>query len=302
MTRIDRAQEKPVTDQGLKRLTDREHDLPMSYLIDAHLAHLRAQGLSERTVGAREEILRRLHAHLPYGLAYAATSELNAWLGQDGWSRWTRATYAMHVRGFYRWATTAAGALDGDPTVDMARPRNPKCLPNPVTDDEVTDALTRSGEPWRTAILFAVCAGLRVSEMARLRRRDVTADVIRLVGKGGDPEMIDMHPVLWDHIGARSSGPLLTDRAGAPVTGKWISANARHHFNSLGMPDVHMHRFRHWYATALMDSGQSMRTVQEAMRHESVISTQVYTKVRSGQRRLAIRSLPIPTQRPAGTR
>ena len=125
--------------------------LAMSYLIDVHLAHLRARGQSERTVGARGELLRRLHHELPYGLAYAATDELDAWLGSHpSWSRWTRATYAMHIRGFYRWATTA-GHLDGDPAADMAKPRNPRCLPNPVTDDELVQALDRSADPWHTA-------------------------------------------------------------------------------------------------------------------------------------------------------
>jgi site-specific recombinase XerD len=61
-----------------------------------------------------------------------------------------------------------------------------------------------------------------------------------------------------------------------------------------------MHRFRHWFATALLDQGESMMTVKEAMRHRSVTSTEGYTKVRNGQRRLAITSLPLPTQRPTG--
>lgn len=284
-----------MTSDLLPSATVRRDHVAVSDLISSHLAHLRAKGLSERTATAREELLRRLHDHLPYGLAYAATDELDAWLGQPGWSRWTRATYAMHIRGFYRWATTA-GALDGDPTADMARPRNPRCLPDPVTDDELGQALTRSGEPWQTAILLAAYAGLRVHEMATLHRADVTEDAIRLTGKGGNPEVVDTHPVVWDHVRDRPPGPLITDAGGAAVTGKWLSANGRHHFDAIDMPRVHMHRFRHWFATTLLDSGASMRTVQEALRHTSVTSTQIYTKVRSGQRRLAIRSLPTPTQ------
>lgn len=272
-----------------------EQHQAMSYLIDAHVAHMRAQGLSERTVTAREEVLHRLHNALPLGLAYAATDELNQWLGQPNWARWTRATYAMHIRGFYGWATGPGQVLDGDPTADMARPRNPKCLPDPVTDEELKMALARSLEPWHTGILFAAYAGLRVAEIAQLDRADVTEDAIRLIGKGGDPQLVDTHPVLWQHIRSRKGGPLIVDKHGRPVSGKWMSAHARFHFDAIGMPRVHMHRFRHWFATSLLDSGASMRTVQEAMRHGSVTSTQIYTKVKNGQRRLAIRSLPTPT-------
>lgn len=266
----------------------------MSYLIDLHLAHLRARAQSERTVGARGELLRRLHHELPYGLAYAATDELDAWLGSHPkWSRWTRATYAMHIRGFYRWATTA-GHLDGDPTADMAKPRNPRCLPNPVSDDELVQALARSADPWYTAILLAAHEGLRVSEIARLERRDVTEDVIRLVGKGGDPEVVYTHPVVWEHVKDRPPGRLVRGPSGQLITGRWLSQHSSAHFARIGLPEVHMHRFRHWFATALLDAGNSLREVQESMRHQSVTSTQIYTKVRSGQRRLAIRSLPTP--------
>jgi len=266
----------------------------MSDLIDAHLAYLRAQGLSERTVDSRREILRRLHDDLPYGLAYAATDELNAWLGQPGWSKWTRATYAMHIRGFYRWASGPAEALDGDPTLDMARPRGGRCLPNPVTDAELHQALARSGEPWYTAIILAAYEGLRASEIARLDRRDVTEDAIRIIGKGGDPQLVDTHELVWQHVRHRPPGPLVVDPDGRPITGRWLSAHAHYHFTAIGLPGVHMHRFRHWFATALLDTGASLRTVQESLRHASVTSTQIYTKVRNGQRRLAIRSLPTP--------
>lgn len=284
----------------LKVSSQSDHHHAMSYLIDLHLAHLRARSHSERTVEARGDLLRRLHHELPYGLAYAATDELDAWLGgHPQWSRWTRSTYAMHIRGFYRWAT-AAGHLDGDPSADMAKPRNPRCLPNPVSDEQLVQALDRSTDPWHTAILLAAHAGLRVSEIARLDRDDVTEDVIRLVGKGGNPEVVYTHPVVWEHVRDRPPGRLVRGPSGQTITGRWLSQHQAAHFRRIGLPGVHMHRFRHWFATALLDAGNSLREVQESLRHQSVTSTQIYTKVRSGQRRLAIRSLPTPvTQSPA---
>ena len=43
-----------------------------------------------------------------------------------------------------------------------------------------------------------------------------------------------------------------------------------------------------------MAAGNDARTVQELMRHKSLVSTQGYTQVVSEQRRLAIRTLPTP--------
>ena len=276
--------------------------LAMSYLIDPHLAHLRASGYSPDTVRARGEVLHRLHEHLPYGLAYAATEELEAWLGNDSWSAWTRATYAMHIRSFYRWASGPGHALDGDPAAEMARPRNPRCLPNPVTDDELAVALDRSAEPWLTIILAAAGEALRASGIAGLCREDVTADTTLIrVRKGGHAGVVDTHPLFWQHVADRPPGPLVTHH-GQPVTGRWISRRQREHFDAIGLPGVHPHRFRHWAATALLAAGADLRIVQEHLGHASVTSTQGYTMIRNGQRRLAIRSLPIPTQRPEATR
>lgn len=285
----------------MRRLPHRDEDAAMSYpyLIDGHVAHLRASGYSERTVQSRQELLRRLDAWLPAGLAFAATGELEKFLSKPDWSRWTRCTYAMHVRAFYRWAARSGDILDGDPTIDMAHPRTPRCHPNPVTDEELHRALARSPEPWYTIILLAAAGGLRTDEVAELRREDVTADTIRIrKGKGGNPEAVSCHPAVWAHLRDRLPGPLVTS-AGRPVSGRWISAKARAHFDAIGMPDVHMHRFRHYFATALNDRGVDAFTIRDLMRHRSVTSTQIYTAVRSGQRQLAIATLAIPTLGPA---
>lgn len=262
------------------------------------MRHLRAAGRSARTMEARQGVLDRLHRDLPFGVAYASTEELEAWLGSDpSWSAWTRSTYAMHIRGFYRWAD--GRHLDGNPTKDMAKPRNPKCVPKPVTDEELTLALERAAEPWRTVILFAAYAGLRVSEAAGVYREDVDEHTIRIrQAKGGDPAAIDTHPTIWAYVRDRPRGPLVLGAAGQRITGKWFTDKERKVFDRLGLPGVTLHRFRHWFGTALLDGGNDLRAVQEALRHASITSTQGYTLVRGGQRRLAIRSLPNPTEHP----
>lgn len=260
-------------------------------LVEMHARHLRACGNSPRTIKDRTDVLRRLDADLPDGLSYASTNELDAWLGHRAdWSQWTRATYAMHIRGFYRWAE--GRYLDGDPAIGMARPNRPPGVPNPVSDAQLRQALLRSPEPWLTAITLAAYAGLRASELAELHREDITPDLVRVRrAKGGAAGTVDTHPRIWSAVRDRPAGPLVTWQ-GRAVTGRWVSAHARRHFDSIGLPDVHMHRFRHWYATTLLERGADVRTVQEALRHRSITSTQGYTLVAGGRRRDAIRALP----------
>lgn len=270
----------------------------MSELISAHARHLRASNQSSATIESRVRLLKALHNDLPFGLAYASTEELEDWVQSDPtWSDWTRATYAMHIRGFYRWAN--GRYLHGDPTMEMARPRTPDCVPNPVTDDELATALRLSPEPWYTAIMLAAFAGLRASELSGVRREHVTERTIRIVrAKGGNPASVDTHPLIWTLAEPRRPGPLAVRPDGKAINAKWIATNGRAHFDGIGLPAVTMHRFRHWFGTTLLNGGADLRTVQEALRHRSIISTQGYTLVGGGQRRLAIRSLPTPAEHP----
>jgi integrase len=238
-------------------------------------------------------VIQRLHNDLPYGLAYAATEQIEAWLGQPGWSRWTRVTYGKHIRMFYRWATST-GHLDGDPALNLPRPKAPRGIPDPVTRAELARAL-ESPESWYTAIVLAAFAGLRSDEIGHAQREHV--DQVQMLvpcGKGGDAGAVPTHPFLWGVVKDRPDGPLVLNRRGRPVTGRWLSANAREHFDRLGLPKVHLHRFRHYFGTMIQAGFGDLRVTQECMRHASISSTQGYTLVTGQQRASAIGSIPSP--------
>jgi integrase len=274
----------------------------MSELIGAHIRFLEAGKKSPRTIESRQMVLRQVHAYLPFGLAYAATEELNDFLASDPtWSAWTMCTYAMHIRGFYRWAAGPGRLLELDPTIEMANPKSPDVVPRPVTEEELAHALEHSPEPWLTIITLAAFAGLRCSEAAGVRREHVTEETIHIAkAKGGSAASVDTHPVIWELVRDRPPGPLAFTPRGRPVYGRWLMTRERIFFDSIGMPDVTLHRFRHRYGTALREAGNDLFVVQAAMRHRSIQSTVGYTLVSGGQRRLAIRSLPSPVRPPAG--
>jgi integrase len=197
----------------------------------------------------------------------------------------------MHVRGFYRWAD--GRVLAGDPAAAIPRPRSPRGVPDPVTDAELGQALDRSPCWWRAVIKFACLAGLRCSELAPLAREDVTPHRILITrAKGGDPQTVPTHPLLAEIAAARPPGPLFCGRAGRPFSARSLSVLARRHFDSIDLPRVHLHRFRHRFATDLLSAGVDLRVVQELMRHRSIRSTQGYTLVVDAQREAGIRSLP----------
>jgi integrase len=48
----------------------------------------------------------------------------------------------------------------------------------------------------------------------------------------------------------------------------------------------------HSYATELLEQTSDLRVVQEALGHQSIVSTQIYTRVRSERLRQAVNLLP----------
>ncbi|HET6215358.1 MAG TPA: tyrosine-type recombinase/integrase [Micromonosporaceae bacterium] len=269
----------------------------MKTYLDAHLTHLRAAGRSARTIHDRAGVLRRADTQLPHGLFRAAAAELEAWLATPSWSRWTLCTYQMHLRGFYHWLTSGHDPMaDYNPMTEIERPRTPACIPDPVTDEELARALARSDPIWRLVITLTAYAGLRASEAGRLRREEVTAEsLIVRGGKGGLDAVLPTHPAIWVIVKDLPPGPLF-----APAFGARLSSRARAHFDQLGMPEVHLHRFRHWYGTTVQRAQGDLRVTQELMRHASPATTAGYAKVTDEQRRQAVTALPIlatPTSR-----
>lgn len=262
--------------------------------VELHLTYLRAAGRAARTVQERGRTLRRAGAVLAGGLDAASTDELAGWLATPSWSRATRYTYWGHLAGYYAWAL-ARGRVAVDPMAGLSAPPHGEHVPDPVTDDELRAALAESPDwPWRAAVMLAAYAGLRAAEACALRRDDVTEHTIRVrAGKGGRDAVLPTHPLLWGWARGRPGGLLVRSVRGLAMTPAHLVSRQAAHWRRLGLPGVHLHRFRHWYATALLRAGADLRTVQELMRHRCITSTQGYTQVVDARRRAALLALPV---------
>lgn len=272
-----------------------DHRMSNDYLAE-HIVHLKAGPSSDRTIASRQSVCRALNNWLPFGLAFAATEQIEAWLAahrQAGRSRHTLNVYAYHVQAFYQWAC-AAQLLDGNPSASIRQPTKPRCIPNPITEAELSRAL-EAPEPIRTAVILAAFEGLRVSEIAACERAHLTAETLIVPsGKGGDPDVVPMHPYVWAELSGRPLGRFILDNQGRPVTGHWITVHARTVFDRLGLPDVHPHRLRHRYGTLIQDMQGDIRVTQKCLRHRRVTSTEGYTLVSDAKRDAAVKQLPIP--------
>src|SRR5262245_54443406 len=260
--------------------------------VAAHLSWMQDEQFSPVSIASRTRALARTDAALPNGLGDVYPHEIKTYLSQDGWAPWTRHTYDSHLRGFYAWGVQE-GWFDHDPMLELARWPTGQFTPIPLTPGELSQALDRSPEPWYTCIILGVGAGLRASEMAELRREDVTDRYVHVrCGKGGRARLVDTCQALWTHLCSLPAGPVLRRLTSPrPVTVKWLVSAQRLHWRSIGLPQIHLHRFRHTFCTTMIEDEHDSLVVRDLMGHASVATTQGYALVSGRRRRSAVASV-----------
>lgn len=264
----------------------------MSDLITPHLTWCRAQGFSKRTIEDRGRILRRADNDLPFGLNQATTDELSDWIAAYRTNQ-TKATYHGHLAGYFDWAD--GRHLDWNPMSSLPRPKVASQAPRPVTNAELRYLLDNAREPFRLWVILAAGAGLRAMEIAALQRRDVTEQTITVVcGKGGKTSVLPTHPLIWAEVRHLPAGPVTRNALGQSFTARFISSRFGWYCRRrLGLDGITLHRFRHWFGTEALRQSRNARVAQELLRHDSLTSTQIYTKVTDEERSTCVNALPV---------
>ncbi|BEU81058.1 tyrosine-type recombinase/integrase (plasmid) [Enterobacter asburiae] len=153
----------------------------------------------------------------------------------------------------------------------------------------------------RDAAMLAVIlgCGLRRSEAVGLDLRDVVTDVraLKVLGKGNKERLAYMPTGTWqrlrmwiDDVRGEKDGPLFTRiRRFDTLTNDRLTDQAVYHVLQVrqrqsGIAKCAPHDLRRTFATAMLDNGEDLITVKDAMGHASVTTTQQYD--RRGEARL----------------
>jgi integrase/recombinase XerC len=190
-----------------------------------------------------------------------------------------------------------------NPVTTMPRIKRPKTLPRPFTDAEVERLLQLDLPPMERiirALLFGT--GLRATPLCGIRVGDVSENPprLRVLVKGAKPQAIALHPELRDLLvsymltGTDLKGQtyLFRQRNGKPLTRRELEAMTHRWGEAAGVAVCLPHRFRHTFATGLLRSGVDVRVIQEAMGHEDIKSTVIYTEVTDAALDAAMLRLP----------
>lgn len=252
---------------------------------------------SLKTVNERARLIQQFIRESGKGPLEAQSMDIVRWTaGHSDWSPSTAATYHSYLSSWHKWLCLTDRRED-NPMRKLSSPRRPDRAPRPVADDALIRLLTmRINHRTRVMITLAAVAGLRVGEIAKVKGEDIDLEgrKIYVIGKGNKRAWLPLHPLLVDAA------------ATMPQRGYWFPANNRRpgeHILAKSVSDIigqamrrariqgTPHALRHWYASTLLDDGADLRTVQELLRHSSIQTTQVYTKVKDSRRVEAVDKL-----------
>jgi integrase/recombinase XerC len=235
-------------------------------------------------------------------LSGLAASDFRSYLAQRTGAGIARSSIARGMsvlRGFYKFLDRAGHVHN--PAVRAVRsPRLPQTTPRPLAPDQALGVIAAvaalSEEPWiakRDVALFSLLygCGLRIAEALGLDRRDAPSrDIMVISGKGGKQRMVPVLPAvisaIEDYLAAcpfkGDDRPLFLGARGGRLNPGVVQRQMRRLRAALGLPETATpHALRHSFATHLLGAGGDLRTIQELLGHESLSTTQRYTKVDS---------------------
>ena len=277
--------------------------------IDSFLNYLAVErGLSSNTLDAYFNDLTGLIEFLadsgaPRNWSDVGASEISAFLDdldERGYARSTRARKIAALKSMFRFLREE-GLVDDNPTETLRSPRTGRTLPKALSIEQVDTLLTTAYEDdtpegirdaARLEVLYA--AGLRVSELVGLDLRDLNLETgsVRCIGKGSKERVVPLHIQAIESVNAyldtvrplyerqQQEQALFLNRNGRRLSRQGFWLRLKRAARAAGIPHhITPHTLRHSFATHMLRGGASLRHVQEMLGHESIRSTQVYTRV-----------------------
>lgn len=275
-------------------------------MIDAFLNYLRCEkNRSEKTIDAYgrdlcefAEYVRGLDGGL--SLADADTDVVRGWLG----SMMERGNTASSVcrrlsalRTFYRFAL-GRGLVGHDPAHGVAGPKKAKPLPMYMRETDMDRLLdtVEWGDRYidvraRTILLTFYTTGIRLSELVGLDDGDVSFDTaqLKVTGKRDKQRLVPFGPELSQALSRYmqmrdtvtpqgGSGALFVDAKGRRMTCHSVRETVKQCLAVVTtMKKKSPHVLRHSFATAMLNHGADIESVQKLLGHVSLATTEIYT-------------------------
>ena len=220
------------------------------------------------------------------------------WMNQKGISPRTQARTISGIKTFYKFLLIEE-AVENDPTTLVESPRIGRKLPEILTDDEINrlieaiDDSKAEGLRNKAILETLYSCGLRVSELVDLKLSNLhfEQEFLRIAGKGERERLVPISKRAIEDIKKYliNSRKKLTiekgfenivflNRRGKKLSRVMIFTIIKNLADKIKLEkNISPHTFRHSFASALVQGGADLRTVQEMLGHESILTTEIYT-------------------------
>ena len=288
---------------------------PLLPTIKLYVRYLRLErNLSPNTIEAYRNDLAHLEAFMMRNdlkLENVTLEQLHTFaasLHEYGITPRSQARVLSGVRSFFRFLVLD-GVVESDPTELLEWPSLPEHLPVVLTLEEIDriedsiDLSKAEGARNRAIIEVLFSCGLRVSELVNMKLSDLYMEdrVLLVRGKGNKERLVpvsnkaiaDLKRWFFDRnlmkIKPGEDDYVFLNRRGAHLTRTMILIMVKRQAEEAGIKKtISPHTFRHSFATALLQGGADLRSIQAMLGHEKIDTTLVYTHISNEQLRKAI--------------
>jgi len=286
----------------------------LAALRERYLASLRTRGYSSETVEDRE---RELFVFITWarGRGLGRPDEINRAVLEDyrthlfdhrkadgaPLSFRTQGVRLTRIRDFFRWLARE-GHIPSNPASELELPRTERKLPSMVLSADEAEqilSLPTLGDPMglrdRAILELFYAAAIRRTELVNLRLSDVDFGRDLLVVRKGKGKKDRITPIggrarAWLEAYRDRARPqlavgrhtdlLFLSRSGTRLAPKKLSDRVSQYVRTSGVGKPgSCHLFRHTTATLMLEGGADIRFIQALLGHESLQTTQVYTRV-----------------------
>jgi len=221
-----------------------------------------------------------------------------SFLSTQNYSKSTTARKLATLRSFYKFCLRR-GYVKNHPLTMIKTPKQEKRLPKFLELEQITkllstpDANALLGARDRAMLEVLFSTGVRVSELVDLNFADVDFEggVIRVRGKGKKQRTTPIGPTAMAAIKRylelrrtdnRShtfdQSALFVNKHGQRLSTRSVRRKLDKYLSEAGLdPTISPHTLRHSFATHMLANGADLRSVQELLGHQSLLTTQIYT-------------------------
>lgn len=204
------------------------------------------------------------------------------------------------LRSFFKFLTRRRGWKQ-NPLLEVQLPKQEKKLPVVLSVRQVISMLdlpltiqhekqAPAWAPERDAAILEMfySTGMRLSELASLNVTDIDTitECARVIGKGNKERICPVgSPAItavqrYRQKAGVHDGPLFLSKRRTRITTQALGDVVEKYWRHAGLPvRITPHKFRHSFATHLLNNGADLRAVQTLLGHASLSTTQIYTHV-----------------------